>query len=218
MQLAMSIFVNTSCKSLKFVVMLPKVVLLLGLICTIACNDTPGFFLKVSKNIPRIGRRSSDFDSFFLKSSKSVPRIGRRDQFVDDTHSPEGFTQQWYDRIMTSSKRASGVGYNNVQPFDTKFLLDMFASEHIDPEDFKFVSWKDFDIALESDEQLFKKLIELAKTSHEIATMTSHSMNFDKFVPMGANGGNSLYYRTERSDASVNGNKDFNKERMEYQS
>lgn len=43
--------------------------------------ETPGFFLKVSKNIPRLGRRSqsslSDFENFFLKTSKSVPRIGR---------------------------------------------------------------------------------------------------------------------------------------------
>lgn len=35
------------------------------------------FFLKASKSIPRIGRRS-EYDNFFLKASKSVPRIGRR--------------------------------------------------------------------------------------------------------------------------------------------
>lgn len=47
-------------------------------------TETPGFFLKVTKNVPRLGRRSqpqpqplSDFDNFFLKTSKSVPRIGR---------------------------------------------------------------------------------------------------------------------------------------------
>lgn len=47
--------------------------------------ENPGFFLKVTKNVPRIGRRSqgvSDFDTFFLKASKSVPRIGRRSQMV----------------------------------------------------------------------------------------------------------------------------------------
>lgn len=116
---------------------------------------------------------------------------------------------------MTSSKRAAG--YNNLQPFDTKFLLDMFASEHIDPEDFKFISWKDFDIALEGDEQLFKKLKELAKTNHEIASM-SHNMNIDQFVPMGGNSGNSIFYRTERSGTSANGFKDLNKESVDYQS
>lgn len=136
---------------------------------------------------------------------------------MDGSHSPEDVTQQWYDQIMTSSKRAAGYSLSTIQPFDTKFLLDIFASEHIDPEDFKFVSWKDFDIALESDEQLFKKLIELAKSNHEIASMT-HNMNIDKFIPMSGSGSNSLFYRTERGDTSVNGNTDLNKERIEYQS
>lgn len=81
MQLLISKLLNTRHKS-YFQAMWPKIFLFLCLFCTIACNDTPGFFLKVSKNIPRIGRRSSDFDNFFLKSSKNVPRIGRRDQFV----------------------------------------------------------------------------------------------------------------------------------------
>lgn len=48
-------------------------------------TETPGFFLKVTKNVPRLGRRShtlSDFENFFLKTSKSVPRIGRSDNVV----------------------------------------------------------------------------------------------------------------------------------------
>lgn len=48
-------------------------------------TETPGFFLKVAKNVPRLGRRShslSDFENFFLKTSKSVPRIGRSDGTV----------------------------------------------------------------------------------------------------------------------------------------
>ena len=42
-------------------------------------NESHGFFVKVAKNVPRIGRRSGDF---FLKSSKNVPRIGRRSNDV----------------------------------------------------------------------------------------------------------------------------------------
>lgn len=65
------------------------IVLVLGtiLLCVVLNFATeienPGFFLKVTKNVPRIGRRSeggqsvTDFDTFFLKASKSVPRIGR---------------------------------------------------------------------------------------------------------------------------------------------
>ena len=101
---------------------------------------------------------------------------------------------------MTASKRS--VGYSNVQPFDTKFLLEMFASEHIDPEDFKFISWKDFDIALESDEQLFKKLIELAKTNKEVAAL-NHNFSFDHFIPIQSGTNGAMYYRTERSDKTM---------------
>jgi hypothetical protein len=44
----------------------------------ISAEDTgTNFFLKASKSVPRIGRRS-EYDNFFPKASKSVPRIGRR--------------------------------------------------------------------------------------------------------------------------------------------
>lgn len=50
-----------------------------------ATEESPGFFLKVTKNVPRLGRRSqsnNEFENFFLKASKTVPRIGRRDDKV----------------------------------------------------------------------------------------------------------------------------------------
>lgn len=50
-----------------------------------ATDESPGFFLKVTKNVPRLGRRSqsiNEFENFFLKASKTVPRIGRRDDKV----------------------------------------------------------------------------------------------------------------------------------------
>lgn len=60
------------------------VLLIVGVICD-NTEESPGFFLKVSKNVPRLGRRSqsyNDFENFFLKASKTVPRIGRRDDKV----------------------------------------------------------------------------------------------------------------------------------------
>lgn len=46
-------------------------------------DETPGFFLKVTKNVPRIGRSSGDdLENFFMKQSKSVPRIGRESNRV----------------------------------------------------------------------------------------------------------------------------------------
>ncbi|XP_018562859.1 uncharacterized protein LOC108904700 [Anoplophora glabripennis] len=47
------------------------------------CDESGNFFLKVSKSVPRIGKRgkgSPEFEKFFLKASKSVPRIGRRNE------------------------------------------------------------------------------------------------------------------------------------------
>lgn len=74
--------------SFKIVLNFLSVCLLLTILDCCLCNsntistETPGFFLKVTKNVPRLGRRShqlSDFENFFLKTSKSVPRIGRSD-------------------------------------------------------------------------------------------------------------------------------------------
>lgn len=42
-------------------------------------DDIPGFFLKITKNVPRLGRRSDkEYESYFLKNVKQIPRIGRR--------------------------------------------------------------------------------------------------------------------------------------------
>ncbi len=48
-------------------------------------QENPGFFLKVSKNVPRIGRRSENYENNFLKQTKSVPRIGRRSKIVSNS-------------------------------------------------------------------------------------------------------------------------------------
>lgn len=40
-------------------------------------NDTPGFFLKVTKNVPRLGRAAEPENTFNIKN-KQMPRIGRR--------------------------------------------------------------------------------------------------------------------------------------------
>lgn len=57
---------------MKFILLL-----LVALVTVAVADETPGFFIKLSKSVPRIGRRG-DFENFFLKQSKSVPRIGRR--------------------------------------------------------------------------------------------------------------------------------------------
>ncbi|XP_059612633.1 uncharacterized protein LOC132259105 [Phlebotomus argentipes] len=115
-------------------------------------DENPGFFLKITKNVPRIGRRSlpvtSEVDNFFFKGLKNVPRMGRRNDLI-------------MDEVEAVAKRASpGKNYNNVQPFDLRLLFDILSDEI---SDLKFVSWKDFDEALEADTVLFEKLAQVAK-------------------------------------------------------
>lgn len=55
--------------------------LLIGIENVDADDGSPAFFLKIAKNVPRIGR-SSDADNFFFKSSKNIPRIGKREETV----------------------------------------------------------------------------------------------------------------------------------------
>lgn len=71
--------------SVKFVLFLSFVVAFVNCAGNVANNESPGFFLKVTKNVPRLGKRTnslSDFENFFLKTSKSVPRIGRSEVFM----------------------------------------------------------------------------------------------------------------------------------------
>lgn len=51
-----------------------------------------------------------------------------------------------------------------MQPFDSKFVLDFLSDElFIGEGDLKFISWNDFDKALESDTELKKKLTSIAR-------------------------------------------------------
>lgn len=81
-----SVSVSIDRSTEKMLSNITRVLLLFLWLVIINCNgngvnsESPGFFLKVTKNVPRLGRRShslSDFENFFLKTSKSVPRIGR---------------------------------------------------------------------------------------------------------------------------------------------
>lgn len=167
----------------------------------------PGFYLKVAKNVPRLGRRSDSL----------VP---------DPAHNDERMPS-WFERIMTASKRdLSGAkgAYNKVLPFDPNLMFDLATStgnsqSGVNSDDLKFVSWRDFDIALESDTELFDKLTELAKGEEDL---DMRQIEFQQFVPLSHNVGGGtgyndhMYYRFNRSPNGQQAN-DINKERVEYQ-
>lgn len=69
-------------------IMVAAILVVLTACPSIISADETGtnFFLKSSKSVPRIGRRS-EYD--FLKASKEIPRIGRRREMsplVSDTN------------------------------------------------------------------------------------------------------------------------------------
>jgi hypothetical protein len=53
--------------------------------------------------------------------------------------------------------------YNHVQPFNTKFILDFLSDDVISEGDLKFISWNDFDKALEADTELKSKLASISR-------------------------------------------------------
>ncbi|GAB0094602.1 ecdysis triggering hormone [Sergentomyia squamirostris] len=168
-------------------------------LCFVFGDENPGFFLKITKNVPRIGRRSlptsSEVDSFFFKGLKNVPRMGRRNdlQLQEDSLVT--------DEARKIAKRAP-KNYNNVQPFDLRILFDILSD---DLSDLKFVSWRDFDEALEADTELFQKLALVAKERG--SPEWKHHMRTNNFVSLLPGKSNrhtldDLLYRNERPQAS----------------
>lgn len=89
----------------------------------------------------KLGKRTNNN---FIAGVKNIPRVGRR----------SGFTQSAEDMKF----------YSHVQPFNSKFILDFLSDElSINDGDLKFVSWNDFDKALESDTELKNKLTSISR-------------------------------------------------------
>lgn len=138
---------------------------------------------------------------------------------------------------MNPSKRSSSViPYNNVLPFDEKFLHAV--AEDLLPLDapLKFVSWNDFDVALETDQELREKLLNVAQEKQltELLHLVSPKRRnelFDRFIWLPGNnvgGGNDvdkhgmdqMYYRTDRRDSNIEkddrARKSGQEEKLEY--
>lgn len=106
-----------------------------------------------------------------------------------------------------------------MQPFDSKSLLHLLNNDNVNKDDFKFISWKDFDVALESDTELLDKLYALSNMEHSIATM-SEKLVHSEFMPLD-DGRNvdDYYYRVDRNGKTKSGsnNLDVNEEKLKYQ-
>ncbi|XP_053676019.1 uncharacterized protein LOC128726247 [Anopheles nili] len=204
-----------------------KLLVLLGLVCYAFGSESPGFFIKLSKSVPRIGRRG-DLENFFLKQSKSVPRIGRRagGYHMETSPSEENSGASWFERYMKTSKRPSagsigpddmGKSYKKIRPLDLNHIIDILSDDLFFGSDLKFISWEVLDEALEEDPELLQKLGSLArdKEVQQLKKMLGeHGDELVKYVPIDRNEINAAssrayMYRMDRADP--------NKERIEYQ-
>lgn len=61
-----------------FLVILGSIVILSVSRYSVEADEVPAFFLKIAKNIPRVGR-SDKFDDLFLNSGKNVHETGKHD-------------------------------------------------------------------------------------------------------------------------------------------
>lgn len=157
---------------------------------------------------------------FFLKMAKSIPRIGRRSG--TSAQGTNHWTHSFPVETASGGDQSKLALYRKVVPFEPNMLFDVAASSG-GSHDLKFVSWKDFDIALESDVELFEKLAQLAKSEADLNGVQP-VVEYQQFVPMYGDNGNrfndDMYYRFQRSSnagrqAAHAAN--LNKERIAYQ-
>ncbi|XP_021698718.1 uncharacterized protein LOC5572299 [Aedes aegypti] len=206
--------------------MMKFILLLVALVTLAVADETPGFFIKLSKSVPRIGRRG-DFENFFLKQSKSVPRIGRRSGLFTE-HSPAQDNSNWFERFMRPAKRPistpqteNGKLYSKVRPLDLHHIIDILSDDLFFGSDLKFISWDVLDEALEEDPELMGKLSALArdKEVHQLKQLlTENKDELVQYVPLESgtsdmHSNKAYIYRTDRDEQ----NAELNKEKIEYQ-
>jgi len=127
-----------------------------------------------------LGKRFNYAQSSIKQGGKNIPRLGRR-----------SFTPSIVDELKY---------YSHVQPFDSKFVLDVLSDElFVGDGDLKFVSWNDFDKALESDTELYSKLTSIArdKEIEELKKLMSNqaSSDYDNEVVGRPHGDATKYYQ-----------------------
>uniref|UniRef100_A0A1B0GG67 Uncharacterized protein n=1 Tax=Glossina morsitans morsitans TaxID=37546 RepID=A0A1B0GG67_GLOMM len=122
---------------------------LLSLYCVSNADESPGFFLKIPKNIPRLGRRSA----LGSKQENSVSTLN--DWFISSASRKRAL----FNAPLLVPERELAV----VQPVNSNTLLELLEKDAIANENIKFVHWKDFDLALQLDGDLYDKVSSLGR-------------------------------------------------------
>lgn len=175
--------------------------LLVSVVAICQADESPGFFLKITKNVPRLGKRG---ETFAMKNLKTIPRIGRSDQVrVSTKNFLQGLKRTYFlfqssvtpllawlwDLDVAPSKRRLPSGdlvgkeqeLNVVQPVNSNTLIELLDNNAIPSEQVKFVHWKDFDRALQADPDLYGKVIQLGRRPDHHLKQT---LSLGSFVPI----------------------------------
>ncbi|KAH8370826.1 hypothetical protein KR093_005119 [Drosophila rubida] len=171
------------------IILMLAVLLLVVLFGTGNADESPGFFLKITKNVPRLGKRT---ESFGMRNIKTIPRIGR-----SDAHSSVSPLLAWLwnmdvdvEQQQLSKRRLPSNGGNTVnaerelnvvQPVNSNTLLELLDRNAIPTEHVKFVHWKDFDRALQSDNDLYSKVIHLGRDPDQ---RLKQDLSYSSYIPI----------------------------------
>ncbi|XP_064540326.1 uncharacterized protein ETH [Drosophila montana] len=204
-------------------ILLYAVLLLAALGGSAHADESPGFFLKITKNVPRLGKRSEGFP---MKNIKTIPRIGRSDPQASVTPLLAWLWDMDMDLVQPqlSKRRLPGNGgaghvereLNVVQPVNSNTLLELLDRNAIPTEQVKFVHWKDFDRALQADSELYAKVIHLGRDPDQ---SLKQDLNFNSYIPIFGSddglGNNFMLYNKDDRDLYGSDNR-YNRNFMEY--
>ncbi|XP_067633983.1 uncharacterized protein ETH [Eurosta solidaginis] len=159
-------------------------------------NESPGFFLKITKNIPRLGRRS---DNYFLKNMKAVPRMGRS---ADESTRISDIPSLAKRMLMSPSAAAAAAErqYSLVQPVTSNTLIELLNTNAVATDNIKFIHWRDFDRALQMDTELYDKLISLGRKPDQ---RLKEDLNIDmspEYTSSHNNNNDNMYYNKNIDD------------------
>ncbi|TDG47703.1 hypothetical protein AWZ03_005847 [Drosophila navojoa] len=148
-------------------------------------DESPGFFLKITKNVPRLGKRG---EAFLMKNMKTIPRIGRSNPEASITPLLAWLWNidadpQFSKRRLPSTGGTGSVEHelSVVQPVNSNTLFELLDRNAIPSEHVKFVHWKDFDRALQADVELYTKIIHLGRDPDQ---RLKQDLSFNSYIPI----------------------------------
>ncbi|XP_005179129.1 uncharacterized protein LOC101896054 [Musca domestica] len=175
-------------------------------------DDSPGFFVKIAKNVPRLGRRSDKpFTRRFFRNYKIIPRIGRSVEELPKSDSLNNwldtpFTVHMEKRLHYSpASRFVDQDLSLLQPVNAATLKELIDSHTIARENVKFIHWKDFDRALQMDPELFGKISSIGRTPDQHLKDNLSKENFTPVLKnmMDSDGTDFVLYTQGENDQGV---------------